>query len=175
MNEEQQRVKPELLHAITQHYYTEARWLQEHRYREWLAQMVARDIHYWMPVFEERFSRDKRPAPTPDDAAYYNDTYADLHGRVERLYTGMVWMEDPPSRIRYMISNVEAFTTGNSDEFTTYCNILVVRHRRQMEAYQHALGREDTLRLSDGKFQVARRKITVDARVVQDKNLYFFI
>lgn len=175
MIDEEKRVTAEVLHAITQHYYTEARWLQERRAREWLDQMVARDIHYWMPVFEQRLLRDKRPEPTPDDAAYYNDNYADLHGRVERLYTGLVWMEDPPSRIRYMISNVEAFHTGVENEFATHCNILVLRHRRQMEVYQHALGREDTLRLSDGRFQVARRKIIVDSRVVQDMNLYFFI
>ncbi len=174
MSDEQQRVQPDLLHAITQHYYTEARMLQDRCYREWLDQMVARDIHYWMPIFEERLNRDKRPDPTPDDAAYYNDTYKDLTGRVERLYTGMVWMEDPPSRIRYMISNVEAFVTDRDDEFTVYSNILVVRNRRQLETGQHALGREDTLRLTDGKFQVARRKLTIDARVVQDMNLYFF-
>lgn len=175
MSEEQSRVPQEMLHAITQHYYTEARWLQERLYREWLDQMVARDIHYWAPIFEERLKKDKRPAPTPDDAAYYNDTYKDLQGRVERLYTGMVWMEDPPSRIRYMISNVEAFSTPNANEFVTYCNILVMRNRRQIEAAQHSLGRQDLLRLADGKFQVAKRKITVDARVVQDMNLYFFI
>lgn len=175
MSEEGPRVQQELLHAITQHYYAEARMLQNHLYREWLAEMVARDIHYWMPIYETRLLRDKRPEPTPDDAAYYNDNYDELNGRVERLYTGMVWMEDPPSRIRYMISNVEAFHTANDNEFETYCNILVLRHRRQMEVYQHALGREDVLRLSNGKFQVARRKLIVDARVVHDKNLYFFI
>lgn len=175
MSEEIKRVSAEMLHAITQHYYTEARWLQERRYRQWLDQMVARDIHYWMPLFEERLLKDKRPEPTPDDAAYYNDTYTDLKGRVERLYTGQVWMEDPPSRIRYMISNVEAYHTNVESEFRTYCNILVVRHRRQIETYQHALGREDILRLSDDRFQVARRKLRVDARVVQDMNLYFFI
>ncbi len=175
MSEEMPRVQPDMLHAITQHYYTEARMLQDRLYREWLDQMVARDIHYWMPIYELRLARDKRPEPTPDDAAYYNDNYDELKGRVERLYTGMVWMEDPPSQIRYMISNIEAFHTAKGNEFKTYCNILVLRHRRQMEVYQHALGREDVLRLTDGKFQVARRKLNVDARVVQDKNLYFFI
>lgn len=164
----------ELHHAITQHYHTEARWLQNGLYSEWLEQMIAPDIHYWMPVYEDRFRRDKRPAPTPDDAAYYNDNYDQLKGRVERLYTGQVWMEDPPSRIRYMISNIEAYHTTQENEFQTYCNILVLRHRRQLETYQHALGREDLLRLEDGKFKTARRKITLDARVVQDKNLYFF-
>jgi len=175
MSKEQPRVTQELLHAITQHYYTEARMIQDRQYREWLDQMVARDIHYWMPIFETRLVRDKRPEPTPDDAAYYNDNYDDLKGRVERLYTGMVWMEDPPSRIRFMITNVEAFHTARSDEFETYANIFVVRNRRQMETYEHSLGREDVLRLTDGKFQVTKRKLIVDARVVQDKNLYFFI
>ena len=63
------RVTAELQHLIEQHYYTEARMLQNGHFREWLEQLVARDIHYWLPVYEQRFRRDKRPPPTPDDAA----------------------------------------------------------------------------------------------------------
>ncbi len=49
-------------------------------------------------------------------------------------------MEDPPSRIRYFITNIEAFDIG-CDEFETDCNILAQRHRRQDEVVQHCLGR----------------------------------
>ena len=77
--------------------------------------MVADDIHLWMPVVEVRFLKDKRPEPTPDDAAIFNDRLADLTQRVERLYTGQVWMEDPPSKIRYFINNVQAFEIGGGE------------------------------------------------------------
>ena len=164
----------ELHHAITQHYYREARMLQDCMYREWLAEMVAEDIHYWMPVREQRFIRDRRPPPTPADAAIFNDDHEMLHLRVERMNSGQVWMEDPPSRIRYIIANIEAFHGGNDDEFEVFCNFSVHRHRRQREHSIHTGGREDLLRRDGEGFRLARRKILLDARVVQDKNLYFF-
>jgi 3-phenylpropionate/cinnamic acid dioxygenase small subunit len=167
-------VSREILHEIEQHYYLEARLLQNESYEHWLENYVAKDVHYWLPVFEERLRRDKRPAPTPDDAAIFNDDYDMLKMRVERLGTGQVWMEDPPSRIRYLISNVEAYQTVAADEYAVYCNFAIHRHRRQNEHYVHIGGREDLLRRSAGGFVLARRKIILDARVVQDKNLYFF-
>jgi 3-phenylpropionate/cinnamic acid dioxygenase small subunit len=168
------RVTHDCLSDIEQHYYYEARLLQNDQYREWLEQIVADDIHYWMPVYEQRFARDKRPPPTPNDAAIFNDDYAMLKMRVDRLYTGQVWMEDPPSRIRYAITNVEAFHTPRDDEYQVFCNFTIHRHRRQDQHYVHVGGREDVLRRSGAGFRLARRKIVLDARVVQDKNLYFF-
>jgi len=167
-------VSTEVHHQICQHYYAEAHLLQERQYREWLSTMVAEDIHLWMPVVEVRFLKDKRPAPTPNDAAIFNDRLEDLTQRVERLYTGQVWMEDPPSKIRYFINNVEAFDVGDG-EYEKRCNIFIQRHRRQDEMSQHSLGREDRLRRDGSGFKVVTRKLMLDARVVQDKNLYFFV
>lgn len=167
-------VSMETHHAILSHYHAESRLLQNLQYREWLDMAIAEDIHYWMPVFEQRLTRDRRPDPTPEDAAIYNDNYTELKQRVERMYTGQVWMEDPPSRIRYFVTNVEAFETA-PDEFEVYSNVLVHRNRRQSEVYVHTLGREDKLRMTPNGFKVFRRKIILDARVVQDKNLYFFV
>ncbi len=167
-------VSMELHHEISQFYYREARTLQERRYVDWLEGFVAEDIHYWMPVYELRLIRDKRPEPTPNDAAIYNDDYGELKQRVDRLGTGQVWMEDPPSRIRYMISNIEAYAGEQADEFKVYCNLAVYRHRRQMEITEHHIGREDVLRKTKDGLRIARRKLNIDARVTQDKNLYFF-
>jgi 3-phenylpropionate/cinnamic acid dioxygenase small subunit len=168
------RVTQETHYAITQHYFAEASLLQERCYREWLETMVAPDIHFWMPIIELRYARDRRPEPTPDDAAFLNEGYQELAARVEQLYTGLVWMEDPPTRTRYFITNVEAFDAGNG-EYDVRCNILVTRHRRQDEVAQHSIGREDRLRRDGEGFKVAKRKLLLDARVVQDKNLYFFV
>ena len=167
-------VDPARHHAIEQHYFCEARLLQNADYRTWLKELVAPDIHYWMPIVELRMARDKRPPPTPDDAAIFNDDYDVLTMRVERMYTGQVWMEDPASRIRYTISNVEAFHTERADEFEVYSNFVIHRHRRQDERSVHVGGREDVLRSTASGYQLVRRKINLDARVVQDKNLYFF-
>jgi hypothetical protein len=37
------------------------------------------------------------------------------------------------------------------------------------------LGREDRLRRDGTGFRVVTRKLMLDARVIQDKNLYFFV
>lgn len=173
MSSKQNLAGPELHYAIEAHYRAEIRLWQTGKYREWLKSMIADDIHYWMPIYEQRFSRDRRPDPTPDDAAIYNDDFGELEQRVERLYTGTVWMEDPPSKIRYFVGNVEAFDAGNG-EFEVFSNVLVYRNRRQLEMTVHTLGREDRLRRAGDGFKVCRRKLILDARVTQDKNLYFF-
>ena len=173
MSVKQISVAQDVHFAIEAHYRAEVRLWQTGQYREWLKEMVAEDIHYWMPIYEQRFIRDRRPDSTPDDAAIYNDDYGELNQRVERLYTGTVWMEDPPSKIRYFVSNTEAFDMGNG-EFDVYSNLLIYRNRRQLETSVHTLAREDKLRRVDDGFQVFRRKLLVDARVTQDKNLYFF-
>ena len=36
-----------------------------------------------------------------------DETKATLAGRIARLDTGMAWAEDPPSRTRHLVSNVE--------------------------------------------------------------------
>ena len=174
MPESRAAVSRDCIHDIEQHYYREARLLQDGRYQDWIETCVAEDIHYWLPVLEERLRRDKRSAPSPDEAAIFNDDYAMLKMRVDRLDTGQVWMEDPPSRIRYLITNVEAYESATPNEFDVYSNFAIHRHRRQNEHYVHVGGREDHLRRIDGAFVLVRRKITLDARVVQDKNLYFF-
>lgn len=174
MSEARKPVGIELHHALVSHYSAESRMLQNQQYREWFDTFIAEDIHYWMPIYEQRFVRDRRAEPTPDDAAIFNDDYAELRQRVDRLLTGQVWMEDPPSRIRYFVTNVEAFETATG-EFEVFSNVLVHRNRRQSEVYVHTLGREDKLRASDNGFKVLRRKLILDSRVVQDKNLYFFV
>jgi 3-phenylpropionate/cinnamic acid dioxygenase small subunit len=90
------------------------------------------------------------------------------------MYTGTVWMEDPSSDIKYLLTNIEAFHTEQDDLFKVYTNVAYIRHRQQLERSEHIGAREDLLRKVGDKFQLVRRKIVLDARVTIDKNLYFF-
>ncbi len=172
--EAKERVSMQLHYDVSQHYYQEATLLQDREYAAWLETMVAKDIHYWMPVVERRYAKDKRQEPTPYEMAILNDDYDEVKQRVERLGTGTVWMEDPPSSIRYLITNVEAFHTDKEDELVVLSNFVVIRNRAQLEHSEHVGCRRDLLRKVGDSFQVARRKITLDARVTEDKNLYIF-
>jgi 3-phenylpropionate/cinnamic acid dioxygenase small subunit len=165
-----------LHHAVSQFYFREARLQNGRQARQWLETMVDADIHYWLPILEDRFAKDPRPQPTPAEPAIYNDNHDDLRKRIERLETGLVWMEDPPSRVRFLVTNIEAYHTAEPDLIGTFCNVHVYRNRRQRDETHHFYGREDLLRRgADGQLRLLRRKIVLDQRVVLDKNLYLFL
>lgn len=165
----------ELSYQVEQFYYRESRLMAQREHRRWWETMVHPDIHYWMPINEVRFLKDKRPDPTPDDGGIFNDTYTDLDDRIKRLETGMVWMEDPPSRIRHLISNVEVYHTDDDSKLSVYSNFHVYRNRRQRDEANLIGGREDVLIRDGEEFKILKRKISLDMRVVLDKNLYVFI
>ena len=165
----------ELGYQVEQFYYREARFMNQRQHRQWLESMVHEDIHYWLPITENRMLNDKRPEPTPEDGAIYNDNYGDLDDRIKRLETGLVWMEDPPSRIRHLISNVEVYHADQEQQLSVYSNFHVYRNRRQRDETNLIGGREDVLVRDGDGFKILKRKINLDMRVVLDKNLYFFI
>ncbi|MGH7803553.1 MAG: aromatic-ring-hydroxylating dioxygenase subunit beta [Candidatus Binatia bacterium] len=164
----------ERYHEIEQFYFREARLFNEKRYREWLDGMVDKEIRYEMPIFEDRLRADRRPPPEYPPMVY-DDDWADLDERVRRLDTNLVWMEDPPSRIRHLITNVEAYETDNRDEYEVYSNVLVCRNKGEREETILVGGRRDLLRRRDWGLKVRHRTIHVPQRVVLDTNLYYFI
>jgi 3-phenylpropionate/cinnamic acid dioxygenase small subunit len=172
--EAKERVSMQLHYDVSQHYFQEATLLQDREFSAWLETFVAKDIHYWMPVVERRYVKDRREEPSPNDMAIVNDNYDELKQRVDRLGTGTVWMENPPSSVRYLITNVQAFHTDNEDELVVLSNFVIVRNRSQLEHSEHVGCRRDVLRKVGDGFQLAFRKITLDARVTEDKNLYIF-
>ncbi len=88
----------ELYYDIEQFMLDEADLLDERRYEEWL-ELMAEDIHYWMPTRSNRLARElDREISAPDEAAFFDETKEHLQQRLVRLQTGMAWAEDPPSR-----------------------------------------------------------------------------
>ena len=166
-------VSHNVLHEIEHFYYREARLFSGHRYREWLQTMVDESIHYWMPIFEDRLKNDRRPQPELLPAVY-DDDWEDLDDRIKRLETGLVWTENPPSRIRHLVTNVEAYEVENG-EIEAYSNFLVCRNRLAHEETILVGGREDRLTHRGEELRILKRKIVVPQRVVKDSNLYYFI
>ena len=62
-----------------------------------------------------------------------DETRDTLLRRIERLDSGLAWAEDPPSRTRHFISNVELETTDNSSEVKVYSNFIMYRTRGERE------------------------------------------
>ena len=51
------------------------------------------------------------------------ETKETLGRRIARLETGMAWAEDPPSRTRHMLSNIEVEPGDAASELKVYTNV----------------------------------------------------
>jgi biphenyl 2,3-dioxygenase beta subunit len=167
-------VNLELFYEDQQFYFREARLFTEKRYREWLGTMVDRQIHYWLPIFHERYREDRKSLPDYIPSIY-DDNFTDLEERVRQLETNLVWREDPPSRIRHMITNLEVYHSDKPGELDTFSNFLVGRNHHEREQTTLFGGREDRLRKNTDGWRLLRCKISVPQRAILDTNLFYFM
>ncbi|ETX09273.1 aromatic-ring-hydroxylating dioxygenase subunit beta [Candidatus Entotheonella palauensis] len=169
-----------LQHEVEQFLYMEARLIDDRKFRDWL-DLFTDDVHYWMPTRINRL-RDSAADPweigrelaSADEMAWFDDTKAGLEQRVIRLETGMAWAEEPRSRTRHFVTNVEITLGGHADELQVRANFLVYRSRLETEQDYFVGTREDVLRRVNGQLKIARRKIIYDATVSSAKNLSIF-
>ena len=175
----------DVLREVEQFLYREARLLDERRFNEWL-DLFTDDVHYWMGARSNRYPRNSKAiailSPNryveddktrADELSILDETKETLSARVARLETGMAWAEDPPSRTRRMIGNIElAGETG--PELTVYSNFIVYRSRAESEEDFYVGARQDLLRRIDGALKIARRRMTLDQNVLSAKNVSIF-
>lgn len=175
------------LHEVEQFLYREARLLDERRFDEWLALLDA-DVHYWMAARGNRYPRSSRAInivdearyrdddlPAHDEIAIIDDDRKTLERRVARLATGYAWAEDPPSRTRHLITNIELDPTEDPNALRVHSNFLVYRTRAETEQDFYVGARSDVLRrVGDGTLRIARRRIVLDQNVILAKNISNF-
>ncbi|HEX3465527.1 MAG TPA: 3-phenylpropionate/cinnamic acid dioxygenase subunit beta [Candidatus Elarobacter sp.] len=174
------------IREIEQFLYREARMLDERRFHEWLELFTA-DVRYWMPMRSNRYpanskaiKRLDRTAPPAEeltgdaDAGLLDESKDTLTRRIARLDTGMAWAEDPPSRTRHCITNVEIAPGGAANELTVYSNFVVYRTRAERERELFVGSRRDTLRRESGGWKIAARRIVLDDTVLSVKNISIF-
>ena len=179
-------VRAELLREIEQFLYCEARLLDERRFEAWLA-LFTDDVRYWMPVRTTRYPRRSKAIAVLDpgrreedelgkesDLAIFDESKETLGRRVARLDTGMAWAEDPPSRTRHLVTNVEVEPGETEAEIRVYSNFVVYRSRGETEQDFYVGARRDTLRNVDGAWKIARRTIILDQNVLLAKNVSIF-
>ena len=109
-----------------------------------------------------------------DELAIFDETKQTLGQRVARLDTGMAWAEDPPSRSRHLIVNIEVEPGDTPSEVKVYSNFLVYRSRAETEQDFYVGARRDVLRRIAGTWKIAGRKITLDQNVLLAKNVSIF-
>jgi 3-phenylpropionate/cinnamic acid dioxygenase small subunit len=155
-------------------YIREAWLLDERRLTEWLA-LFTDDVLYFMPRRKNVPRRESHRELTPlGDLAILEEDKRYLEMRVARLDTGMAWAEDPPSRTRHLVGNLEVAPLAKG-EVQAKTAFLVYRSHLETDHQLLSGCREDVLRRVKGGWKIARRTIVLDANVLLDKNLSVFL
>ncbi|HKA56259.1 MAG TPA: aromatic-ring-hydroxylating dioxygenase subunit beta [Candidatus Binatia bacterium] len=152
-------------HQIENFLYREARLMDEHAYDEWLS-LWAEDMLYWVPCNEDDIDPQRHVSIIYDDRPLLED-------RIERLKSGAAYAQEPKSRLRRVISNVE-IEEGENGEVTTYSNFNLTELRR---------GKQDTfagrtihkLRPQGSGFKIAYKKVLLVNNDEVIDNLTFLI
>jgi 3-phenylpropionate/cinnamic acid dioxygenase small subunit len=179
-------MRAEVVREVEQFLYREARLLDERRFREWL-ELLTDDVRYWMPGRSTRYPKvskaivifdpdrySEEDLSREDELAILDETKETLGRRIARLETGMAWAEDPPSRTRHLLSNIEVEPGDMASELKVYANFLVYRSRSETEQDFYVGARQDVLRHVDGAWKIARRTIILDQTVLLAKNVSIF-
>ncbi len=145
--------------------YREARLMDEHAYDEWLS-LWTEDGLYWVPCNDDDIDPQRH-------VSIIYDNRARLEDRIERMKSGAAYAQDPKSRLRRMVSNVEV-EEGDNGEVTVYSNFNLTELRR---------GRQDTfagrtihkLRPQGASFKIAYKKVLLVNNDEVIDNLTFLI
>ena len=164
-------VSLELHHRISQFLYEEARLLDDWQFRDWLAQLDE-EIRYTMRTTVNAQTRDRRKGVQPPTTWIFNDNKDQLERRIARLETGMAWAEEPPSRTRHMISNLQVSETAQPDVFAVRLNYLLYRAQKERDETFYVGTRVDKVRrLPDDTWRLLAREIVLDQAVITSHNL----
>jgi len=176
----------EIVREVEQFLYREARLLDERRFHEWL-ELFTDDVRYWMAGRRNRYPKSSKAIATLDldreveedwaedvELAILDEDKQTLSARVARLDTGMAWAEDPPSRTRHLLANIEIEPGDAEAELKVHSNFIVYRNRSETEQDFYIGARRDVLRLADGTRKIARRKLILDQNVLLAKNVSIF-
>jgi 3-phenylpropionate/cinnamic acid dioxygenase small subunit len=139
-------------YAVEQFLYREARLADEQRLDDWLT-LWAEDALYWVPCNQD----DVDPAR---QLSIIYDDYARLKLRVARITkTGMAWTQEPRSRLRRLVSNIEIYD-GPDGLIQTFSNFRLTELRANRRDPVEWIGRtEHRLRPHGDDFRLAYKKV----------------
>lgn len=141
--------------------------------RSWLA-FLARDVQYRMPVRVTAAHTLAESLST--DMDHFREDWYSLTKRVERLETEHAWTEDPPSRTRRFVTNVQVWDDG-PDALLAKSYLLLFRSRGDVRPPEWlAAERTDLLRRSpEQRLEIVDRLVIVDEAVLRTQNLAVFL
>jgi 3-phenylpropionate/cinnamic acid dioxygenase small subunit len=139
----------ELLREVEQFVYREARLQDELQYDQWEG-LWTDDAIYWVPANGDDID------PTAQMSIIF-DNRSRIGTRIKQLQTGKRHSQNPASRLRRLIGNVELLATDD-DEVQVGGNALVYESRERGVTLW-AARIEWTLRRTDEGLRMARKKV----------------
>lgn len=136
--------------SVSRFLFLEARLLDERRFQDWLA-LFLESATYWIPA--NRYDIDPR-----SEVSLIYDDFSRMCERVGRIESGHAHAQDPMSRTRHLITNVE-IEEWKEGSAKTSSNFLLaeLRPRREQKIF---VGRcEHDLMRVDGSWRIARKKV----------------
>lgn len=142
----------DLLREVEQFVYREARYADELRYDEWEA-LWDDDAIYWVPAGGDDID------PTTQMSVIF-DNRSRISTRIKQLKTGKRHAQNPASKLRHLITNVELIGV-NGDEVQAAGNVLVYESRERGVTLWAGRTEWTLRRDEDGDFRIARKKVSL--------------
>lgn len=132
--------------------FHEARLADEGRYQEWLSLWDDEgDIRYWVPCNSDDVD------PMSHVSLIYDDRHR-LEERIVRLESPSTHAQDPVSRLRRLVGNVEVSPGSADNTAHVEANFIVVEFRRGDQVAYAGRSLYD-LRVRDGGLRIASKKV----------------
>jgi 3-phenylpropionate/cinnamic acid dioxygenase small subunit len=145
--------------------YREARLLDDLRHQEWLA-MLDENATYWIPCNGEGTDPNREISLVFDDKHRLTD-------RIGRLQSGLAHAQNPPSKTKRLVSNVQ-IENATENTATILSGFILYELRRGKERV--FAGRyEHRLHLVDGTWKIASKKVVLMNNDEVIDNLTFIV
>lgn len=159
-------VAPVSSHAIEQFLYREARLADESLYDEWM-NLWTDDAIYWIPANLDDYD------PHHHISIIYDD-HERLQSRIDRLISGEAWAQEPKSRVRRLISNIENRGTTENGDIEVCSNFILGELRRGRQTTYFAQQIHRLRPIADG-LRIAFKKVILINNNEPIHNLTFIV
>ena len=163
---------PERYAEVVRALYDEAELLDSGQLDAWLG-TLAEEVRYRVGV---RVTRERASLELPHASFHLDEDAETLGLRVRRLATQYAWAEDPPSRVRHLLTNIRVDEREVGDEVDVHCTLVVLRTRGDDTRPDILSGvRHDVLRQRDGAWELVLREVVLDQATLGTRNLAIMV
>lgn len=158
---------------VSQFLALEASLLDQNLMWEWF-ELLADDYNFEIPI---RVSQQRDAGSEYTAGAYHmKDTKGSTRKRIERLFSGHAWAEDPASRTCRVVGSVLVTGERGPGELTVSSSILVYRERGLSRNHDLIAGhRSDVVRLTDDGPRLVERVVHLAHTILSTSNLGIFL